>query len=122
MLLLLSLVYKLIYLLSSKLLRLAKILEVVLNISKGIAEYNKVISKRYIKFINIALVVKLLVSLICNLLIILKIRYSKLILSFKISFVIAKHVILLINNKDININIKEFILLINKIKVKINKN
>jgi hypothetical protein len=121
-LLLLSLVYKLIYLLSSKLLRLAKILEVVLNISKGIAEYNKVISKRYIKFINIALVVKLLVSLICNLLIILKIRYSKLILSFKISFVIAKHVILLINNKDININIKEFILLINKIKVKINKN
>jgi hypothetical protein len=106
MLLLLSPVYKLIYLLSSKQLQLVKTLKAILNISEGIIEYNKVTLEGYIKFVNIALIVKLLVSFTCNLLAILKAKYSKLILPFKIGFIVIIYVILLISNKDTNITQK----------------
>jgi uncharacterized membrane protein len=80
----------------------------VFNISKGITESNKGILKRNIKFINITLIIKFLISFTCNLLAIFKAKYSKLILPFKISFIIAIHVVLLISNKNINIKrIKE---------------
>jgi len=105
-LLLLSPICELIYLLSSKLLQLAKTLKVMLSISEGVAEYDKVILEGYIKSVDIALVVKLLVSFTCNLLAILKIKYSKLISPFKIGFVIAIHVVLSISNKDTNITQK----------------
>jgi hypothetical protein len=103
MLLLLSLICKLIYLLNSKLLQLVKTLKAILSTSKGIAKYNKVILKKYIKFINIALIIKLLISFTCNLLATLKAKYSKLILPFKIGFIIAIYIILSISNKDTNI-------------------
>jgi len=73
------------------------------SISKDIVEYNRIISEGYIKFINIVLIIKFLVSLIYNLFIIFKVEYNKSILSFKIDFIITIHVILLINNKNINI-------------------
>jgi hypothetical protein len=106
MLLLLSRVYKLIYLLSSKQLQLIKTLKAILNISEGIIKYNKVILEGYIKFVNIALIVKLLVSFTCNLLAILKAKYNKLILPFKIGFIVIIYVILSISNKDTNITQK----------------
>jgi hypothetical protein len=117
-LLLLSPVYKLIYLLSSGLLQLAKTLKVILSTSEGVIECDKVILKGYIKSINIALIVKLLISFTCNLLAILKAKYSKLISPFKIGFIIVIHVILSFSNKDTNINVKEFVLVANKVKVK----
>jgi len=84
-------------------LQLAETLKAMLSISEGIAKYNRVIPEGYIKSINIALAIKLLISLTCNLLAILKAKYNKLILPFKIGFVIAIHVVLSISNKDINI-------------------
>jgi len=69
------------------------------SISKDIVEYNRIISEGYIKFINIVLIIKFLVSLIYNLFIIFKVEYNKSILSFKI----------------------DFILVINKIKIKIRR-
>jgi hypothetical protein len=73
------------------------------SISEGIAECNRVVLERYIKSINIALIVELLVSLTCNLLATLEVEYSKLISPFKIGFIIAVHVVLSISNKDTNI-------------------
>jgi len=69
------------------------------SISKDIVEYNRIISEGYIKFINIVLIIKFLVSLIYNLFIIFKVEYNKSILSFKIDFIITIHVILLVINK-----------------------
>jgi hypothetical protein len=59
MLLLLSPICKLIHPLNSKLLQLIKTLKAMLSISEGVAKYNKVILEGYIKFINIALILKL---------------------------------------------------------------
>jgi hypothetical protein len=73
------------------------------SISEGIAECNRVVLERYIKSINIALIVELLVSLTYNLLATLEVEYSKLISPFKIGFIIAVHVVLSISNKDTNI-------------------
>jgi hypothetical protein len=73
------------------------------SISEGIAEYNKITLERYIKSINIALVIELLISLTYNLLVILKVKYNKPISPFKISFIIAVYIVLLISNKDTNI-------------------
>jgi hypothetical protein len=73
------------------------------SISEGVVEYNRVVLEGYIKSINIALVIELLVSFTYNLFIILKVKYNKLILPFKIGFIIAVYVVLLISNKDINI-------------------
>jgi len=93
----------LIYPLNSGLLQLAKTLEAILNISKGVIKCNKVTLEGYIKFVDIALAIKLLVSLTCNLLATLKAKYSKLISPFKIGFIIVIYIILSISNKDINI-------------------
>jgi hypothetical protein len=87
-------------------LQLAEILGAILSISEGIAECNSVILDVYIKFVDIALVIKLLISFTCNLLIIFKVKYSKLISPFKISFIIVIYVVLSISNKDINITQK----------------
>ena len=73
------------------------------SISEGIIEYNKVALEGYIKSINIALVIELLVSFTYNLFIILKVEYNKPILPFKISFIIIIYIVLLINNRDTNI-------------------
>jgi hypothetical protein len=73
------------------------------NTSEGIMECNKVILKGYIKSVNMALIVELLVNLTRDLLVTLKIKHGKPISPFKIGFVIAIHVILSINNKDINV-------------------
>jgi hypothetical protein len=100
---LLSLIRELIYPLNSGLLRLIEIPRIMPSISEGIVEYNKVILEEYIKSINIALVIELLVSFTYNLLAILKIEYNKPISPFKIGFIIAVYVILLISNRDINI-------------------
>ena len=78
----------------------------MLSISKGIIKCNRVAPEGYIKSINIALAIKLLISLTCNLLAILKAEYSKLISLFKIGFVIVIYMVLSISNKDINITQK----------------
>jgi hypothetical protein len=96
----------LIYLLSSRPLRLAEILGAILSTSEGVIKCNKVILEGYIKFVDIALAIKLLVSFTCNLLAILKVEYSKLISPFKIGFIIVIYVILSISNKDTNITQK----------------
>jgi hypothetical protein len=74
--------------------------------SKGVAESNRVIAKRDIKFINIALVVVLLVYLVRNLHATLKVENSKPMPLFKISFIITIHVVLLIRNKNASNNTK----------------
>lgn len=117
-LLLLSPVCKLIHLLSSRLFRLIETSRVVSSISKGVAESNKVVLERYVKSVNITLVVELLVSLTRNLLTILKVEHSKSILPFKISFIVVVHVVLLFSNRDTNINVREFVLVVNRVVVK----
>jgi hypothetical protein len=72
-------------LLSSGPQQLAETSRAVFNVSEGIAEYNKVALEEYIKSVDVALAVELLVSLTCDLLAILKVEYSKPISPFKIS-------------------------------------
>jgi len=78
----------------------------VFSASEGVAECDIVAPKGYIKFVDITLVVELLVSFTRDLLIILKAEYSKLILPFKIGFIVTVHVVLSISNKDANITQK----------------
>ena len=72
----------------------------MLSISEGVAECDRVAPEEYIKSVNVALVVKLLVSLTYNLPTILKVEYSKPISPFKISIIVVVHVILLFSNRD----------------------
>ena len=101
-----SSIRELIHPLSSGPLRLVETPGAVPSTSEGVAECDRVAPEEYIKSVNVALVVKLLVSLTCNLLAILEVEYSKLILPFKIGFIIAVHVVLSISNKDTNITQK----------------
>jgi hypothetical protein len=102
----LSPIRKLIHPLSSGLLRLAETPGAVPSISKGVAECDRVAPEGYIKSVDVALAVELLVSLTCNPLTILKVEHGKPISPFEIGFVIAVYVVLLISNRDINITQK----------------
>ena len=93
----------------------------VSSASEGVVESKRVILERYIKPINMTLVVELLVILTCDLLTILKVEHSEPISLFEIGFIVVVHMILLIRNRDTNINIKEFILAINRIDIKIER-
>jgi hypothetical protein len=66
-------------------------------------EYNKIVLKRYIKSIDIILIIEFLINLIRDLFIIFEIKYNKSISFFEIGFVITIYIILLFNNKKINI-------------------
>jgi hypothetical protein len=103
---LLSPIRKLIYLLSNELLRLVKIFKIISNTNKNITKYNKIVLEKYIKFIDITLAIKLPINLTRNLFVIFEIKYSKSISFFEIGFVIVIYVILLFNNKKINITQK----------------
>jgi hypothetical protein len=102
----LSPIRKLIHPLSSGLLRLTETPRAVPSTSKGVAEYNRVALEGYIKSVDVALAVELLVSLTYNPLATLKVEHSKPISPFKISFITAIYIVLSISNRDINITQK----------------
>ena len=83
--------------------RFAETSRAVFSTSESIAESDRVVPERYIKLVHVTLVVKLLVSLTCDLFTTLKAEHSKPISPFEIGFVAAVHMILLISNKDANI-------------------
>lgn len=99
----LSPVRELIYPLSSGPLRLAETSRAMPRTSEGVTESDKVAPEKYIKSVNVALAIELLVSRTRNPLAIFKAKHGKPILPFKIGFIAAIHVILSISNKDINI-------------------
>jgi hypothetical protein len=100
---LLSLFCKLIHLLSSGLLQLVETPRAVPSIGEGVAEGDRVALEGYVKSVDVALAVELLVSLTCNPLAILEAEHSKLISPFEISFVAVVYVIPSISNRDTNI-------------------
>jgi hypothetical protein len=89
----------------------------VSSVSEGVVECDRVILEGYVTSVDVALVVELLVSLTRDLLTVLEAEYGKPVLPFEISFVIAVHVILLFSNRETNVNVKEFVLVANRVEV-----
>jgi len=74
--------------------------------SEGVAECDRVAPKGYIKSVDVALAMELLVSLTRDPLATLEAEHGKPISPFEIGFVIAVHVVLSINNRDTNVTQK----------------
>ena len=101
-----SSIRELIHPLSSGPLRLVETPGVVPSTSEGVAECDRVAPKGYIKSVDVALAMELLVSLTRDPLATLEAEHGKPISPFEIGFVIAVHVVLSINNRDTNVTQK----------------